>query len=162
MSTIGTMRALSETRGAIRVSDVYDTDTDDLWEACTQPERLANWIAEVSGDDLRVGGTVEASFTSSWTGPCRIDVCERPHHLLVTVQPETEDEAEIEVWITREGLTSRLVVEERGLRLEDLHFHGAGWQAHIEDLARSLNGEASNWKSRWDELTPTYAAMTID
>ena len=54
MNIIGTMRALDETRGAVRVEDIYDTDIDDLWEACTTPERLARWIAEVSGD-LRVG-----------------------------------------------------------------------------------------------------------
>jgi uncharacterized protein YndB with AHSA1/START domain len=50
---IGTMRSLDRTRGAVRVEDVYDTDIDDLWEACTNPERLARWIAKVSGD-LRV------------------------------------------------------------------------------------------------------------
>ena len=68
MNIIGTMRALDETRGAVRVEDVYDTDIDDLWQACTTPERLARWIAEVSGD-LRVGGTIHAVFTSTWTGP---------------------------------------------------------------------------------------------
>ena len=55
MTVLGTMRALDSTRGAVRVEDVYDTDIDDLWTACTTPDRLARWIAEVSGD-LRVGG----------------------------------------------------------------------------------------------------------
>ncbi len=42
---------------------------------------LGRWIAEVSGD-LRVGGTVRAVFTSTLTGPARIDSCDAPHHLL--------------------------------------------------------------------------------
>jgi len=71
VNIIGTMRALDESRGAVRVEDVYDTDIHDLWEACTTPERLARWIAEVSGD-LRVGGTIHAVFTSTWTGPGRV------------------------------------------------------------------------------------------
>ena len=62
MNTIGSMRALDEQRGAIRLEDVYDTDIEDLWDACTDPERLARWIAKVSGD-LRVGGTIHATFT---------------------------------------------------------------------------------------------------
>jgi uncharacterized protein YndB with AHSA1/START domain len=95
MKTTGSMRALDEQRGAMRVEDIYDTDIDDLWDACTDPERLARWIAEVSGD-LRVGGTIHATFTSTWTGPGRVDVCERPHHLLLTMEPGTEDEAQIE------------------------------------------------------------------
>ena len=102
MKITGTMRALDETRGAVRVEDVYDTDIEDLWEACTTPERLARWIAEVAGD-LREGGTVEAVFTSTWTGPARIEVCDAPHHLLLTMEPGTDDESQIEAWLTARG-----------------------------------------------------------
>ena len=137
MNIIGTMRALDETRGAVRVEDVYDTDIDDLWEACTTPERLARWIAEVSGD-LRVGGTIHAVFTSTWTGPGRVEVCDAPHHLLLTMEPGTDDESQMEAWLTEEGSQTRLVVEERGLPVDKLYLHGAGWQAHLEDLGRSL------------------------
>jgi uncharacterized protein YndB with AHSA1/START domain len=171
---IGTMRSLDRMRGAVRVEDVYDTDIDDLWEACTNPERLARWIAKVSGD-LRVGGSIHAVFTSTWTGPGRIDACEKPHHLLLTTEPGASDEAQIEAWLSEEGSRTRLVIEERGLPLERLYFHGAGWQAHLEDLRRSLEGEAAagtgpwteqspepGWRARWTELTPTYEQMVID
>jgi uncharacterized protein YndB with AHSA1/START domain len=173
MNTIGTMRALGETRGAVRVEDVYDTAIEDLWEACTTPERLARWIAEVSGE-LRVGGEVQVMFTSTWTGPGRIEVCDAPHHLLLTMEPGTDDEAELEVWLSEEGDRARLVVEERGLPRESLYLHGAGWQAHLEDLGRSLASGAAvhpdgwssstgagGWRQRWDELAPTYRDMTL-
>ena len=117
MRIIGTMRAIDEARGAVRVEDVYDTDIDDLWEACTAPERLARWIAQVSGD-LREGGMVQAVFTSTWTGPGRIEVCDAPHHLLLTMEPGTEDEAQIEAWLTAQGSRTSLVIEERGLPLD--------------------------------------------
>ncbi len=168
MSTVGTMRALDETRGAVRVEDVYATDIDDLWQACTVPERLARWIAEVAGD-LRVGGTVQAVFTSTWSGPARVEICDAPHHLLLTTEPGTDDEAQIEAWLTAEGSRTRLVVEERGLPVDKLHFYGAGWQAHLEDLERSLaiagpahlggwseQIPARAWHKRWTDLTPTY------
>ena len=160
VTTIGTMRRIDDRLGAVRVEDVYATDIEDLWVACTTPERLARWLGDFSGD-LRVGGTIRAAFVSSWTGTGRIEVCERPHHLLATMQPGTEEEGEIEAWLTAEGNRTRLVVEERGLPLEQLHFHGAGWQAHLEDLGRSLVGDASVWQARWSELAPTYAAMQI-
>jgi uncharacterized protein YndB with AHSA1/START domain len=161
MTTTGTMRALDATRGAIRVEEVYDTDIGDLWEACTAPPRLARWIAAVSGD-LRVGGSIHATFTSTWTGPGRIEVCEAPHHLLLTMEPGTVDEAQIEAWLIEDGSRTRLVVEERGLPLDRLYFHGAGWQAHLEDLGRSITGQASAWRERWTELTPVYEAMPVD
>lgn len=171
MNIIGTMRALDETRGAVRVEDVYDTHIDDLWDACTTPARLARWIAEVTGE-LRVGGTFHATFTSTWTGPGRVEVCEPPHHLLLTMEPGTNDETQIEAWLTATDTGTRLVVEERGLPLGELYFHGAGWQVHLEDLGRSLAGGATErwtelnpepaWKARWTELTPVYEQMAVD
>lgn len=171
MNIIGTIRDIDETRGAVRVEDVYDTDIEDLWAACTTPERLARWIAEVEGD-LTVGATVRAGFTSTWTGPVRIEACERPHHLLLTSEPGSDDESVIEAWLTAEGPRTRLVVEERGLPIGQLHFHGAGWQVHLEDLGRSLalggtahpdgwsdQAPSPAWRERWDELTPAYADL---
>jgi uncharacterized protein YndB with AHSA1/START domain len=168
------MRRLVGTRGAVRVEDLYDTDIDDLWQACTTPERLVRWIAKVDGD-LRVGGTIQAVFTSTWTGPARIEECDAPHHLLLTTEPGTEDECQIEAWLSQEGAKTRLVVEERGLPTTHLPFHASGWRAHLEDLGRSLEVDgtvhpdgwsseagAPGWKARWDELTPEYQQTAID
>jgi uncharacterized protein YndB with AHSA1/START domain len=157
---IGSMRRIDDRRGAVRVEDVYDTDIDDLWSALTEPARLARWIAEVDGD-LRVGGTIHASFTSTWEGPGRIDVCDAPNHLLLTMQPGTDEEAVIEAALTAEAGKTRLVIEERGLSLDVLHLHGAGWQAHVEDLGRYLAGGESQWKARWEQLSPSYESMTV-
>jgi uncharacterized protein YndB with AHSA1/START domain len=157
---IGSMRAIDEKRGAIRVEDVYDTDIDDLWSALTEPARLARWIAEVDGD-LRVGGAIYATFTSTWEGPGRIDVCEAPGHLFLTMLPGTDEEGTLEAVLTPEGGKTRLVIEDRGLPLDVLYKHGAGWQAHVEDLARYLAGEESQWKARWEELSPSYQDLPI-
>lgn len=157
---LGAMRRIDEERGAVRVEDVYDTDISDLWSAITKPERLARWLATVEGE-LTLGGIVHASFTSTWEGPGRIDVCEAPHHLVLTMEPGTDDEAVIEAVLTVEEGRTRLVIEERGLPLDVLYKHGAGWQAHIEDLGRYLEGDESNWKARWTELTPDYETLTV-
>lgn len=157
---LGTMRRIDERRGAVRVEDVYDTDIADLWSAVTEPERLARWLATVEGD-FRVGGIVQALFTSTWEGPGRIDVCDPPNHLVLTMEPGTDEEAVIEAVLTAEGGRTRLVVEERGLPLDVLCGHGAGWQAHLEDLGRYLAGEESNWRARWTELSPAYEALGV-
>ncbi|MFL6155259.1 MAG: SRPBCC domain-containing protein [Marmoricola sp.] len=161
MNVIGTMRALDDEVGAVRVEDVFDTDVEDLWDAITSPERLARWIAEEVTGDLRLGGDFHVRFVSTWTGPGRVEVCERPHHLLLTMEPGTSEESQIEAWLTAEGDRTRLVVEDRGLVLDKLYFHGAGWQAHLEDLRGSLAGEPCEWKSRWTALTPVYADLPI-
>lgn len=63
-------------------------------------------------DGTRGAVRVEDVFTSTWTGPSRIEVCDAPHRLLLTMAPETEDETKIEAWLTAEGPQTRLVVEE--------------------------------------------------
>ena len=53
-----------------------------------------------------------------------------------------------------------LVIEARGLPIEYLAAHGAGWQVHVEDLAAHLAGrERCDIKARWDELIPAYQGL---
>lgn len=138
------------------MEDRYSTDIDDLWSALTDPGRLGRSIAEVEGD-LRLGGEFQASFTSSCEGPGLVDACEPPRRLLVTMLPGTNHETVIEAWLLADGDQTRLVVEERGLPLDEAAAHGAGWQVHIEDLAAHLAGmDRGDWRRRRTELTPAY------
>ncbi len=156
----GTLRSV-EGKGVVRMMGRYDTDIDDLWSALTDAQRLARWIAEVEGD-FRLGGDFRATFTSGWEGSGRVDMCEPPRHLLVTMTPGGEDETVIEAELVADGDQTRLVVEERGLPLEELAAHGAGWQTHVEDLAAHLEGrERTDWRSRWNELAPSYREETV-
>jgi uncharacterized protein YndB with AHSA1/START domain len=148
-------------KGVVRMEGRYDTDIDDLWSALTDPQRLSRWIAEVEGA-LHLGGEFRATFTSGWEGHGRVDVCEPPRRLLVTMDPGREDQTVIEVELVADGDQTSLVLEERQLPLAELAAHGAGWQAHVEDLAAHLAGrERSDWRTRWIELTPLYRELTI-
>lgn len=162
MKLIGTMRTLDDGLGAVRVEDVFDTGIDDLWDACTTPDRLRRWIAEVSGD-LRVGGGFRARFTSGWEGTGRIDVCEPPRRLVVLTREEGEpDDHVIEATLTPEGKRTVLVIEERGLPVEHLPAYGAGWQVHVEDLAAHLAGrDRGDLQVRWAELIPAYRQSVV-
>jgi uncharacterized protein YndB with AHSA1/START domain len=158
---VGTLRAV-DGKGVVRMEGRYDTDVEDLWSAVTDPERLARWLVDVSGD-LQVGGAFTASFTSSWEGVGRVDVCERPHRLLVTMSPETAEETVIEAELHGDGDETLLVIEERGLPLDVYADHGAGWQAHVEDLDTHLAGrERTDWSARWTELIPSYRELAAD
>ena len=85
-----------------------------------------------------------------------MDVCERPTRLVVSMTGE-DGESVIEARLTAAADRTHLVIEDRGLPLGELAAHGAGWQAHVEDLASHLAGQApEDWKTRWLELTPSY------
>jgi uncharacterized protein YndB with AHSA1/START domain len=155
---VGTLRAEAG-KGVVRMEDSYGTDIDDLWSAVTDPSRLARWVAEVDGD-LHVGGEFRARFTSGWDGTGRVEGCEPPRLLLVRLSPGQDNATVIEARLFADADQTRLVIEERGLPLDELAAHGAGWQAHIEDLAAHLAGHAAlDWRRRWIELTPAYRGM---
>jgi uncharacterized protein YndB with AHSA1/START domain len=63
----------------ISVTRVYDTSPEDLWDACTDPDRLRRWFLPVSGE-LRPGGRYEFQGNASGT----IERCEPPHGLAAT------------------------------------------------------------------------------
>ena len=155
---VGGISAIGDGKGVVRMEDVYDTSAEDLWSALTDPYRLAGWIGAVEGE-LRVGGTFHARFTSGWEGPGRVEICRQPERLLVVMAPGGPDETEIEATLTPAGDHTRLVIEERGIPIKHLPGHGAGWQAHVEDLVAHLAGrERQDWHARWLELTPSYEA----
>jgi uncharacterized protein YndB with AHSA1/START domain len=161
-TVMGSLHLREAGRGAIRMEQIYDTDIEDLWSAITDPDRLGRWFALVEGD-LRVGGVIFARFTSTDEGPGRIDVCEAPHRLQVTLKPGTSSESEIEAVLTSEGEKTRLVIEDRRLTQEKLSDYGAGWQVHLEDLASYLaERERGDWQARWRELCPAYAALSVE
>jgi uncharacterized protein YndB with AHSA1/START domain len=58
----------------------YETSVEDLWDACTNPDRLRRWYVPVTGD-LRVGG----SFAQLNMGTGTILVCDAPHTLKVSL-----------------------------------------------------------------------------
>ena len=152
---IGSLKAYGA-KGNVHVEELYDTDIDDLWSALTDPQRLDRWLAHVEGD-LRPGGSFRALFTSGWEGAGRVDVCEPPRRLVVSMSGGEGDGTVMEAQLVVVGHQTKLVIEEQGLALEELPLHGAGWQAHVEDLSAYLaNRERSDWQSRWLELTPIY------
>lgn len=63
----------------LTIERVYDTPVEDLWDACTNPERLPRWFLPVSGD-LREGGRYAFEGNASGT----IERCEPPRGLSAT------------------------------------------------------------------------------
>jgi len=162
---LGSLRTADGT-GIVRLEDRFATDMDDLWSALTEPRRLARWIAEVDGD-LRPGGEFHrVSADGESTG--RVDVCEPPRRLLVTMRdsdprPGQPEQTEIEATLTADGDGTILVVEERGLPLPLLPAYGAGVQIHMENLADYIAGrERGDDEARWGELLPAYTALADD
>ncbi|MER7504306.1 VOC family protein [Nonomuraea pusilla] len=76
----------------------YDAPVEDVWDACTDPERVGRWLAPVSGD-LRPGGTYQLQGNAGG----RILVCRPPGLLKVSwVAGEAHGHSEVEVRLSAE------------------------------------------------------------
>ena len=159
---LGSVRSAGD-KGVVRMEDRFDTDIDDVWSALTDPLRLAQWIGEVEGD-LRLCGEFHRRFFASGSeGTGRVEACEPPRRLVVTLNPGEPDENVIEVTLAGDGNGTSLVWEERGLPLDKLAAYGAGIQIHVEDLAAHLTGrQHCDADARWDELQPAYEDLVAN
>ncbi|SOD58358.1 Uncharacterized conserved protein YndB, AHSA1/START domain [Streptomyces zhaozhouensis] len=124
----------------------YDATQEDVWNACTDPERLARWMVPVTGD-LREGGAYQLEGNAGG----EILACERPSLLRVTwVYGENVTEKDVS------EVTLRLSAEEYGATLltlehaavDDPAFFGkygpgatgVGWDLALLGLTRHLAG----------------------
>jgi uncharacterized protein YndB with AHSA1/START domain len=125
------------------VSRVYDTEPQDLWDACTNPERLPRWFLPVSGD-LRQGGRYELQGNASGT----IGRCEPPHSLDATWEYGGQT-SWIELRLTPEGEgRTRFALEHIAHVGDDLWAQfgpgavGIGWDQAIMALTVHIAGMA--------------------
>jgi uncharacterized protein YndB with AHSA1/START domain len=76
---VGTRTLEAGEARVVTVSQVYDAAIDDVWDACTNPERIPRWFLPVSGE-LRAGGRYQLTGNASGT----IQRCDRPQGFAAT------------------------------------------------------------------------------
>ena len=159
---LGSLRS-ADGKGVVRMEDRFSSSIDDVWSALTDPSRLARWMGEVEGD-LRLGGEFRFHFFASGSqGTGRVDACEPPRLLLLTMALGQPDEDVIEVTLAADRDQAVLVWEERGMPLDLLAAYGAGVQIHVEDLAAYLAGrERGDADARSNELQRAYKDLAAN
>jgi uncharacterized protein YndB with AHSA1/START domain len=159
--------------GVVRMEDRFDAGIEDVWSALTDPSRLSRWYGEVEGD-LRPAGEYRARvFATGSDISGRVEACEPPARLRVTVRETDESWREgqgappfderTEVTLTADGDQTVLVIEVRGMPAGLLFAYGTGWQIHVEDLGAHLAGRGrGDAAARWPELQPAYEALAAN
>ncbi len=139
----------------ITVSQAYEGSLDDVWDACTNPERIARWFLPVSGD-LRLGGRYQLEGNAGGT----IERCDPPNSFAATWEFGGQ-ESWIEVSLTEQpGGRIRLELEHVAHVTAELWAQfgpgavGIGWDMTLLGLARHLSGAEPNGP----ELAATWLA----
>jgi uncharacterized protein YndB with AHSA1/START domain len=95
--TVGSRTLQAGTARVGTISQAYDTDLEDLWDAVTNIERIPRWFLPISGD-LRVGGHYQFEGNAGGT----IERCDKPTGFAATWEYGGEV-SWIEVRLTPEG-----------------------------------------------------------
>jgi len=61
------------------ISQSYDTTVEDLWDACTNIERIPRWLMPITGE-LRLGGRYQLEGNAGGV----VESCDRPEHFSAT------------------------------------------------------------------------------
>jgi uncharacterized protein YndB with AHSA1/START domain len=89
---IGTRPVATGEGRSLLLRRTYDAPVEDVWSACTEPERIGRWLAPVAGD-LRLGGTFQLENNAGGT----ILRCEAPRLVKVTWELGEGMPTEVEV-----------------------------------------------------------------
>lgn len=127
-----------EARSAI-MERTYDAPIEDVWDACTNPERLQRWFLALEGD-LKLGGTyVMGGFAGG-----EILQCEAPRLVTVTWDVEGYPVDEVELRLSEAPGGGTLLQVEHATTQEGvtiLSNMGSGWEPGLVALDMELHGE---------------------
>lgn len=120
---------------------ILDTDVDDLWQAVTDPERLARWMAPYTGE-LSLGGEWQA-LSDDDTVWCRgtVSECEPPHRFVTSWHAIGEEPTVLSVIVDEVSEGARLRLHHEDLGSRD---YAPGWQTYLEQLDDLLGAAAAS------------------
>lgn len=122
----------------------YDAPIDDVWDACTNPERLRRWYVPVSGD-LHLGGR----FQQAGMGSGEIRRCEPPRLLVLSLGARGADEIQLRLSPDGDARTSlelqhATTIDEHeigGQMFDAIYCMGGGYYPRLLALDRHLRGD---------------------
>lgn len=137
--TLGTRTLEAGEARVSTISQVYDTDQEDLWDVVTNPERIARWFLPVEGE-LKEGGHYQLRGNAGGT----VTRCDRPRGYAATWE-FGGGVSWIEVRLTPEGEgRTRFELEHVGHVDDDLWDQfgpgatGLGWDSALWGLAQHV------------------------
>lgn len=142
-------------RHSVTFERTYPTVRDDLWQALTDPDRVARWFAPISGE-LRPGGTVTAHFDDG-DATFEVTECTAPERVSFNWLHGGGAPSTVTAVLRSAGDQTALTLVHSGLEARQAPGYAAGWDVHLSTLAGGEGGEARTWDD-FPGLHAAYAA----
>ncbi|MGC5019237.1 SRPBCC family protein [Micromonospora sp. DT47] len=150
--TVGNRTLEAGEARVLTISQAYDAPLEDVWDACTNAERIPRWFLPISGE-LRLHGRYQFEGNAGGT----IQRCDPPKSFAATWE-YGEEVSWIEVRLTPEGDGRTRFELEHVAHVDDERWAqfgpgavGVGWDGGLLGLASHLGGAGAG-------ITPEEAA----
>lgn len=134
------------------ISQTYNSSIDDVWDACTNPQRIPRWFLPVSGD-LKVNGKYQLEGNAGGT----IEECDPPHRFTATWE-YGGDVSWIELRLISESAESTRLELDHIAHVDDEKWAeygpgatGIGWDLAMLGLTAHLESGAAQDPDAWME-----------
>ena len=160
---VGSRAVSGEEARTVLLRRTYDAAAEDVWDACTDPERISRWFLPVSGD-LKPGGHYQLEGNAGG----EILLCEPPRLLKVSwLMGESPGFSEVEVRLTPEG-EERTHYELEHVAVVPPEFWdqfgpgavGVGWDLTVLGLGMHLRGESVGDHEKFEASDEAREFMT--
>lgn len=145
---------------SLTISRVYGTTIGNLWDACTNPDRIRRWFVPVSGD-LRAGGRFQIEGNASG----KIERCDPPTSFAITWE-FGGSLSWVEVRLSEVDGGTRCTLEH--VVPADEHWSrfgpgavGVGWDMAVKGLADCLSGHESGQAAKMAWMTSAEGSEYI-
>lgn len=150
MKELGVLRAEGGRR-SVRFERYLAAPVEEVWDALTNPDRLARWLAPG-----RIEGDVRFDFGEGGVVTGRVLYSEPPSVLEYEWHFSGEAESVVRFELSAAGEGTQLVLDHRALAAEHATGYSAGWHAHLAALDDHLAGVSGSWDERFAAALPRY------
>ncbi len=152
---LGTLSSEGGTR-SVRFVRVFDVSVEELWDAITDPDRIARWMrTEQMTFERHVGGAVRYRWGGTDEAIGTVKVFDPPHAVEYTWREGSESSiVRFELRPLAQGV--ELTLHHWNLGSDQATGVGAGWHAHLDFLNAVLGDEVFDFDRRFNDLLPRY------
>lgn len=161
MSDLG-MTSWQEDRATVHFERWIDATIDAVWDAISTEQGLESWLAPATVD-LRPDGSIDLDFKEEGLAGGAIIELTPGSVLEFQWGFPGEPDSVLRIELAESAGGTKLTLNHRLLPGDQVVGYGAGWHAHLDQLAEVVTGrQPSNWDARFAELLPLYQKGDVE
>lgn len=141
----------------------YARPVEKIWAALTVPERISDWFATTTIDNLAVGGRIDLDFKDeNYRSMGRITIYDPMRTFAWTWSELDGSKTSLVRWdLEPDGDGCKVTLTHSDLTPAEGPDVGPGWHAHLQAIEDAADGVPTPWstvRARAEAATPLYAS----